>query len=258
MERHLAVVLASLGVFVAVILGVKLAPHLHVVLLHLALVEAHVGNLLRVGTPLESLGDGELFLVDPVGGAVDNLVHLAVSGDGMLLERGEVHPVEVVVAHKGHLGAVGAKGGEALLAVVADFSKGFALNIVDVVVRDAAVAVEGFKAATEENLLLVGAELVAFHRGQGLGLLLHVGAVEEAHVLHFLAGGVVVFGDARAAHGAVVLAVSHRTDGSDAFRTEGPLGPDVLQRDIFGLRHRYAHATNHCKCQYNKQFLHFW
>ena len=83
-QLHLRVVLAGLGVFVPVVLGVKLAPHLHVVFLDFRLVEAVVGNLLRVGAPLESIGDGELLLVDPVGGAIDDFIQAAVGGDGML------------------------------------------------------------------------------------------------------------------------------------------------------------------------------
>ena len=241
-QAHLAVIFAGLGVLVAVVLGIEGSPHLHIVLLHLALVEAQVGNLLRVGAPLEPFGDGELLLVHPVGGAVDHLVHLAVGGNLVLLKGAEVHPVEVVVAHKGHLGAVGAEGSEALLAVLRQLGERTLLDVVQPVVAHAAVAVEWLEATAQQYPLLVLAHLVPLHRRQGLGLLLHGGTAEEAHVLHLLAGDIAVFGYAGARHAEVVLAVGHRTQRADAARAESALRPDVLQGYILVLGSGHTHA----------------
>ena len=254
-HHHPRVILAGLGVLILVVLGVEGSPHLHVVFLHLAFVEAHIGNLLRVGAPFETLCDGKLLLVHPVGGAVDDFVPLAVFGDGVLFEGGEVHPVEVVVAHKRHLRAVGAEGGQALLAVLAYLGESLCLDVIDIIIAHAAVAVQGFEARAEQYLLLVGAELVAFES--------HARTLEQAHVALLLAAGIAVFGNARAAHGAVVLAVGHRADAVDALSAECPLGPDVLQRDalrtlgglalaIFRLGTGHTNAHSHCKChKYN-------
>ena len=201
--------------------------------------------------------DGEFLFVDPVGGAVDYLVQLAVGGDGVLLERGEVHPVEVVVAHKGHLRAVGTQGGQALLTVVAYLGEGLLLDVIDVVVAHAAVAVERLEARAEQNLLLVGTHLVALERGEGLDFLLLVGTAEEADVLHLLTGQVAILGDANAGHREVVLAVGHRTDAADAAGREGTLGPNVLQRDIVILSCDGATGCHCCKCHNHKEFLHY-
>ena len=104
---HHAVVLASLGVFVGVVFGIELAPHLHGVLLHLALVETVEGNTFAVGRPIKALGDGKLLFVHPVGGAVDNLVELAVEGHLGFFQRIEGHHIEVVVADKSHHLSIG-------------------------------------------------------------------------------------------------------------------------------------------------------
>ena len=173
----------------------------------------------------------------------------------MLFEGGEIHPVEVVVAHKRHLRAVGAEGGQALLAVLAYLGESLCLDVIDIIIAHAAVAVQGFEARAEQYLLLVGAELVALES--------HARTLEQAHVALLLAAGIAVFGNARAAHGAVVLAVGHRADAVDALSAECPLGPDVLQRDalrtlgglalaIFRLGTGHTNAHSHCKChKYN-------
>ena len=52
-----------------------------VILLHLALVEPVPGDLFAVGRPEKGLREFELLFIDPVGGAVDDLVDLSVGGE---------------------------------------------------------------------------------------------------------------------------------------------------------------------------------
>ena len=198
------------------------------------------------------MGDGELFLVHPVGGAVDYLAHLAVGGYLMLLEGAEIHPIEVVVAHKGGLRAVGTEGGQALLAACGQFYKVRAANVVKPVVAHAAVAVDGFKVAAEQYLGFILTEGVALHAWQGGGSVLcfavGVGTAEGAYVGHLLARGVAVHGDAVEIHRAVVLAVGHRAQAADARWTESALCPDVLKGDILLLSRGRANGRHCCKC----------
>ena len=130
----------------------------------------------------------------------------------------DIHVVEVVVANIGDFGAVGREGGEAEFAVFGDFDEGVVLDVVDVVVADAAVAVDGLEATAEEYLLLVVGELIAFDRGQRTSFLVHRGASEVANQAFAFAGFVGVFFDSVAGEDAVMLAVLH---GADALYAAG-------------------------------------
>ena len=238
------VVFASLGVFVGVIFGIELAPHLHGVLLDLGLVEAVEGDLLAIGAPVEALGDGEFLLIDPVGGAVDDLVDFAIEGDLGFFERGERHGVEVVVADEGNHLAIGREGGETLFAALSEALEGAVGYVIKIVGGDAGVAIDGLELGREEDFLLVLRELVALDGRQGLDGVAH-GIAEGAYDIDFLAGFVAIFLDAGAGEDAVVLAVLHGADGGDAHGAEGGFGPDILQGDFFGLGGDAAEECNH-------------
>ena len=99
-----------------------------------------------------------------------------------------------------------------------DFDEGAVLDVVDVVVADAAVAVDGLEATAEEYLLLVVGELIAFDRGQRTCFLVHRGASEVANQAFAFASFVGVFFDSVAGEDAVMLAVLH---GADALYAAG-------------------------------------
>ena len=127
------VVLAGFGIFVCIVFGIEFAPHLHGVLFHFAFVEAVESNLFAVGRPVETFGDGEFFFVDPVGGAVDDVVELAVEGDLCFFLRAEGHDEKVVVAHVGNHLSVGGEGGEPLFAFFGEAVDVAVGNVVEVV-----------------------------------------------------------------------------------------------------------------------------
>ena len=166
----------------------------------------------------------------------------------MLLQRAEVHPVEVIVAHKSHLRAVGAEGRQALFPVVAQLREGLFLDVVQVVVAHPAVAVDGLEPAAEQYLLLVLAELIPFES--------HSGTVKQTHIRHLLAGLVAILRYACPRHGAVVLAVLHRPYPVYALCAECTLRPDVFQCDILFPNLSGSARGYGRKCHNHKQFLH--
>ena len=76
-----AVVLTCLGVFETVPFGIEAFKFFHLELLHVRLVELHVGDLLAVGRPAVALRETEFLLVDPVGGTINNMIIEAIMGE---------------------------------------------------------------------------------------------------------------------------------------------------------------------------------
>ena len=241
---HHRIVLACLGVLVIVVVGIEAAPGLHSKLTHLALVKAVVGYTTAVRTPVETLRDGKLLLVYPIGRAVDDSVHTSVGSNLMLGLRIQVHIEQVIVAHISHLRPVGRKRGQALLAFVRNLVERAGCNVIDIIVRNTAVAVDGLEPAAEQDFLLVGREFIAFNRRQRLGLQALGLAAKSAHRALALTGLIRELLDSGACKHTIVLAVLHRTDALDAARCKGAVGPDVFKSYLFcRLCHGNIHSS---------------
>ena len=127
-HAELRVLFACLRIFVGVEAGIgsKLlalrlhtAKHRHAVFLDLALVIAHPDNLFRVGREDHSTVVRELLFAHPVGQSVDDLVAFAILRHltlGIIVEQ--FHEEDVIVTHKGYLGAIGREEGCLLRATI--------------------------------------------------------------------------------------------------------------------------------------------
>ncbi len=204
-ELHLGVGVARLRVFESIGLVVERAVEAHHFEQgHAALVEAQVGDAAAVGREGVGLRESELLLVHPVGGAVDDLVPLAVGGHAAQLLAARVIEVEVVLVRGGDPAAVGRERGVARRLELPHHGQHGPLGGQEVG-GGVGVAVDGRGAYREEHRLLVGREEVVVdaevarnhgqQRASGVVVAPHVGAFEYG----------------------VVFAVGHRADALHGF-----------------------------------------
>ena len=116
-NMHLRVGFSHFGVFEGNVLRIELIVVVrHCKLLHLAFIKAIKGNVLSIRRPEKGFGEGEFFLVHPVGSTIDDLIVLTILGDLARNAGGQVFDVEVVVMHKCHLIGLRVESGVHLLA----------------------------------------------------------------------------------------------------------------------------------------------
>ena len=126
---------------------------------------------LAVGAPAEAVLHGELLLVDPVEGPMDE-VFVGRVGEGGDLAGTQVLHVEVALAHIGHAGAIGRELGELQArgrGVAAELEQFVAGAIEHPVVAPGVGAPDLLAVGVDEHLGAVFAPGVVIHR-QGLGL----------------------------------------------------------------------------------------
>ena len=101
---------------------------------HFALIVTHPSQHLAVGRKIEAAVGRKLFLVDPIGDAVEHFVELAVGSHlafGIVEEQ--LHQEEVVGSDEGHHRAIGREVGHLLRTAVAQALELVVLNVEDVI-----------------------------------------------------------------------------------------------------------------------------
>jgi len=240
-DGNLRVLFARLGVFELIVPGIKVPVVLHVPFLHVALIELEESDAVSVRGPVEPFGEGELFLVDPVGGPVDDLVHLPICGDRSLLPTLQILYIDVVLPDEGHLGSIGGEMGQPLLAFgrVAQRGQFLRSDIVDVGIGFSGAAINGLFFALDQEFLFVRAELVLV-QGNGFFFSLRDQFRSFKNGLHFVPALVFVFAKdpfpllVPRDH-TVMLPVLHRGTDADPCSHEFAAEPDLLVAELFIL-----------------------
>ena len=124
---------------------------------HLALVETNPAEHAGVGREAEGTRKDELLLIDPVGLAVDDAVHLAVLGDLTLgVVEEQLHQEEIALSDEGHHVAVGAPEGLLLLVAVGERFERLVLDAVDIPFALARTAVNLLVPGLDEDVVPLG------------------------------------------------------------------------------------------------------
>ena len=244
---HQRVVLARLGVFVMVFVGVELAPHYHVELLHPRFVKAEVGEVAAVGRPLKGLGHVQLLLIHPVGHAVDDLLEFSVPGDGDFPVVFQILDEQVVFAHKGDFLPVRGEGGEALFAKagVGQKGHGFVFQVKNIVNGLVGSAVDVFHLGAYQQFVLLFVELVHLHLLDADGAAGGAFQLLVAHnAAHRFACGEVLGNQPLFGLYGIEFRIGHGGEARHTARIEFVILPDVLQCDFLGLAVLRLHPGN--------------
>jgi len=192
--RDDGVVLSGLRIFVGIqsgvigillMLGVASAEELQGIGLHPRLVVAQPAEHGAVGGEGEGAIESELLFVHPVGDAIDDVVELAVGGHlalGIVVEQ--LHKEDVVIAHEGHLPAVGRPHRDLLRAAVGEALEHVAGDVVNIIDCFEGAAIDILRLSLDEHAGTVGREDIAV---ETVNLVSH-GVIDVEEHGHLLAG----------------------------------------------------------------------